>query len=110
MTDTDDPMDKEERLEQLRNAPYPIEAQWSGMTRLPERLVHPPKAENGIELMFSGKTTLLRLEQLVKQPSPRFCTEEGITNSPLKLEQPEKAYSPMDSKVFGKMKEERLSH
>ena len=51
------------------------------MTRSPERLVHPLKVYDGIELMFSGRTTLLRLEQPEKQPSPKFCKDEGITNS-----------------------------
>ena len=109
MNDTDGPIVNEERLEQLANASVPIMVHWSGMTRSPDKPVHPLKVFDGIEPMFSGRTTLLRLEQPEKQPSPRFCKDEGITNSPLKLEQLAKAFSSMDSKVFGKMKEERLS-
>ena len=44
MVKTDEPMVKEEMLEQFTNASYPIEVQRSGIIRSPERLVHPEKA------------------------------------------------------------------
>ncbi len=86
--ETDEPMVKEERLEQLANASYPIKVQRLGMIRSPERLVHPQKAYRGIELRFSGNSTPVRPKHCEKQFSPMLISDSGNVKTPLRPEQP----------------------
>ena len=88
MYETDEPMVKEERLEQLANASYPIKVQRLGIMSSPERLVHAEKAYRGIELRFSGNATPVRPEQCEKQPSPKLISDSGNVKTPLRPEQP----------------------
>ena len=88
MFETDEPMVKEERLEQLANASYPIKVQKLGMIRSPERLVHPQKAYRGIELRFSGNSTPVRPKHCEKQFSPMLISDSGNVKTPLRPEQP----------------------
>ena len=57
MVATEEPMVKEERLEQPSNASGPMEVQELGMTSSPERLLHPKKTASGMTLRLSGITT-----------------------------------------------------
>ena len=88
MVNTEEPMVKEERLEQPKKAPSPIEVQRSGMIKSPERLVHASKAYCGIELRFSDNLTPVRPEHCEKHDSPRLVNDSGNVKTPLRPEQP----------------------
>ena len=63
MVRTDEPMVKEERLEQPEKASFPINVHWSGITSSPERFEHSQKVASGMMLMLSGITTPVSPEQ-----------------------------------------------